>query len=228
MELWRKVARNPVELRREVEALRLLGPAVVHLVAVEGDVLVLARVRPGDTAATVDDDTSTMAIAAALRALWVPVPPGCTLPTVAQECGALHDSAAVAPLPTALVRAARSALAALLADAPPAQVLHGDLHHGNLLRAGLAEWVAIDPHGVIGDPGYDVGPLLINPWGADPAARLDRRLPLLARELRLPEPRLAAWGLVRAVLAEAWSVQDTGAPDGGPLAVAAALLSRGS
>jgi len=148
--------RNPVELRREVEALRLLGPGVVRLVAVEGDVL--ARVRPGDTAAAVDDDLSTVAIAAALRALWVPVPPGCTLPTVAQECRALHDPAAVARLPAALVRAARSALAVLLADAPPAQVLHGDLHHGNLLRAGLDEWVAIDPHGVIGDPGYDIGP----------------------------------------------------------------------
>lgn len=31
-------------------------------------------------------------------------------------------------------------------------LLHGDLHHGNILSDGLGGWVAIDPKGVVGEP----------------------------------------------------------------------------
>ena len=33
-------------------------------------------------------------------------------------------------------------------------MLHGDLHHDNVLRARREPWLAIDPHGVVGDPGW--------------------------------------------------------------------------
>lgn len=111
----------------------------------------------------------------------------------------------------------------LLRDPVKDRVLHGDLHPQNLLWAQNRGWVAIDPHGVVGDPGYDVGPLLINPWNADPVELLACRLPLLAQLLNMPVERVAAWGLVRAVLAEAWHVQDTGRTAGGALAVAERL-----
>jgi len=52
------------------------------------------------------------------------------------------------------------------------------------------------------------------------------RLQWLAELLQLPRERLAAWGLVWAVLAEAWHVQDTGVPADGPLRVAQLLASR--
>ena len=31
-------------------------------------------------------------------------------------------------------------------------MLHGDLHHDNVLTADREPWLAIDPHGVLGDP----------------------------------------------------------------------------
>ena len=65
------------------------------------------------------------------------------------------------------MRAARVTLDRLLRDPVEDRVLHGDLHPQNLLWAQDRGWVAIDPHGLVGDPGYDVGPLLINPWNAD-------------------------------------------------------------
>lgn len=151
------------------------------------------------------------------------MPPLCGLPTVHQECAALDDAEAVAPLPPRVVRAARVTLDRLLRHPVEDRVLHGDLHPQNLLWSQDRGWVAIDPHGLVGDPGYDVGPLLINPWNADPIALLDRRLPLLAQLLGMPVERVAAWGLVRAVLAEAWHVQDTGHTAGGALAVAERL-----
>lgn len=196
------------------------------MLRLENDVRVLERVLPGNEAAELPDEASTLAIAESLPRLWTPVPAQCELPTVEQECAALYDEAAVAPLPPDLVRAARSTLAELLRDSPVPRVLHGDLHPHNLLWSDHRGWVAIDPHGVVGDCGYDVGPLLINPWNADAARFLDRRLVQLEDVLLLPRQRLAAWGLVRAVLAEAWHVQDTGAPAGGPLQVGQLLAAR--
>lgn len=221
--VWRKRVRDRVELRRATEALRLLGPASVRLLAVEGDVLVLERVRPGGRADELPDEVGAVALAETLPRLWAPVPAGCGLPTVEQECRPLADPRAVAPLPAGVVHAARTTLAALLQDAPTSCVLHGDLHPGNLLRSAERGWVAVDPHGLVGDPGYDVGPWLINPWEADAARLLDRRLGQLAELLPVSRERLAAWGLVRAVLAEAWHVQATGRVAGGPLQVAELL-----
>ncbi len=224
--VWRKTAHTREQLGREVEALRLLGPAAVHLLAVEGNELVLERVVPGTTVAELPDDQVTAAVATALTSLWEPVPAGCLLPTVKQECQALQDQAAVGPLPQQVVKAARRELGWLLAHPPEPRVLHGDLHHGNLLWSQERGWVAIDPHGLVGDPGYDVGPLLINPWDGEPASLLSSRLAQLSAVLEMPVQRLAAWGLVRAVLAEAWHVQDTGRPAGGPLRVAQVLAHR--
>lgn len=90
-------------------------------------------------------------------------------------------------------------------------MLHGDLHHDNLLRASREPWVAIDPHGLIGDPGYDIGALLFNPDLAnrDPAltALVPSRLEQLADELAIPRERLAAWGFVKAVMSDVWSAE---------------------
>ncbi len=102
-------------------------------------------------------------------------------------------------------------------------VLHGDLHHGSLLRSEERGWVAIDPHGLVGERGCDVGPLLPNPWDSDPSRLVGPRLSRLSDLLEMPRHRLASWGLIRAVLAAAWTVQDTGRADGRPLRIAYAI-----
>lgn len=221
---WRKRGRDLEALRREVLALQLLGPSVVHLMGRQDGELLVERVVPGTTAAVLPDDEATAAIAHALEGLWVPAPAGCDLPGIEQECQALHDPEVTRALPARLVDAAHHQLAALLSDAVEPYVLHGDLHHENLLwSAARNAWVAIDPHGVVGERYYDVGPLLINPWNSDTAAMAARRLDLLHEVLGVPRERLAAWGLVRAMLAEAWMVQDTGRPHGAALRVADVL-----
>ncbi len=197
--------------------------------------LVLERVTPGTTAAQLPDDEATRLIARTLLDLWV-VPladAAVDLPSVERECAALHDPVAVTPLPTRLVEAARSTLRELLASSDECFVLHGDLHHDNLLWSDERRaWIAIDPHGVVGDRGYDVGPLLINPWRMhdpwrrDPVEKLAHRRDVLHEVLGFDRKRLAAWGFVRAVLAEAWNVHDIGHIDGGPLRVAEALLTK--
>ena len=41
-------------------------------------------------------------------------------------------------------------------------VLHGDLHHDNVLRHGDG-WVVIDPHGYVGDAAVEPATMLYNP-----------------------------------------------------------------
>ena len=155
--VWCKGARSWEELRREAEALLLLGPPVVRLLRIEDQVLILEHILPGTPAAALPDDEAMAAVAATLLALWVRVPARCGLPTVHQECATLDDDQAVAPLPPRVVRTARVTLDRLLRDPVEDRVLHGDLHPQNLLWAQDRGWVAIDPHGLVGDPGYDVG-----------------------------------------------------------------------
>jgi aminoglycoside/hydroxyurea antibiotic resistance kinase len=42
-------------------------------------------------------------------------------------------------------------------------VLHGDLHHGNVLDFGLRGWLAIDPKGLLGERGFDFANIFTNP-----------------------------------------------------------------
>ena len=112
-------------------------------------------------------------------------------------------------------------------SAPDRVLLHGDLHHDNVLRAARRPWLAIDPHGHVGDPGFDLGTLLYNPdpGEAEPdvLALLPSRLAQLTAGSGQPRDRVIGWCFVMAVLSEVWTCEDGGEPDGKPLVVAHAL-----
>jgi streptomycin 6-kinase len=117
----------------------------------------------------------------------------------------------------------------LCASAPARLILHGDLHHDNVLRSARG-WLAADPHGVVGDPGYDCGAMLYNP---DPDRRDNDLLTLVAARIeqladgyRMPVDRVIAWGFVMGVLSEVWTAQGTGQPGSRAWDVAALLLPR--
>jgi len=137
------------------------------------------------------------------------------------------------PLPIDLVVRAGGLMRELCASATERVVLHGDLHHDNILRATREPWLAIDPHGIVGDPGYEVGALLFNP---DPDNRDDAltalvpsRIEQLADELVMPVDRVVAWGFVKAVMSDVWSAEDwpaAASPISRALDVARLLLPR--
>ncbi|WP_180357992.1 aminoglycoside phosphotransferase family protein [Streptomyces sp. NP160] len=96
-----------------------------------------------------------------------------------------------------------TAAAAGQADA----LLHGDLHHDNVLSAA-GGWVVIDPHGVVGEPAYEVAAAVYNPFrlGELAAGRAVVRCDRLAQASQLPEDRVRGWALVQAVLSAVWSL----------------------
>lgn len=150
-----------------------------------------------------------------MRLLHAPPPPGCTIPSALAQAGAFDDYIAThglsGPLPLDLVARAGGLMRELCASAKEQVVLHGDLHHDNLLRATREPWLAIDPHGLVGDPGYEVGSLLFSP---DPdnrdealTALVPSRVEQFADELAMPLDRVVAWGLVKAATSDVWTAQ---------------------
>jgi streptomycin 6-kinase len=228
---------NP-ELRTEIEALRAYdGRGCVRLLAVDPDqaALLLERLRPGTPLSACSDDEQATSVAARLmRQLWRPVPPHHSFPTVARWAaglGRLRDRYAgtTGPLPAHLVERAEVLFAGLLALPVEPVLLHGDLHHDNILAAERQPWLAIDPKGVVGDPAYEVGALLHNPFPQlfswpDLGSVLARRVDQLAEELGFDRERVAGWGLAHAVLAAWWCLED-GTPGWERLMVCAEWLA---
>ncbi|WUI02184.1 phosphotransferase [Spirillospora sp. NBC_00431] len=191
--------------------------------------LLLERATPGTLARSLvpdNDEDATAAVIAVMRRLHRPPPPDCPLPDLSTESasftGHLRRFPGDDPLPRHLVERAGRLFNELCADTSSVSgragrangrvVLHGDLHHDNVLRADREPWLAIDPHGYVGDRGYEAGALLYNP---DPDERdedllklVPARVEQLADGLALPRERVEAWGFVTAVLSEVWTAED--------------------
>jgi len=77
-------------------------------------------------------------------------------------------------------------------------LVHGDLHHYNLLRHG-DRWVAIDPKPLIAEPEFEVVTLLWNPVTFVPTRpAVDARIRALTAT-GLDERRIRDWAIVRGV-----------------------------
>ncbi len=212
------------ELWTEIDALRLYAGqgAALLLDADPGrGVLLLERLSPGTPlAALPDDNEATIVAAGIMRQLWRPAPAEHRFPAVADWARGLQRLRATfggttGPFPRRRVEQAEALFADLLASARPPVLLHGDLHHANILAAERQPWLALDPKGLVGDPGYEVGPLLSNPWlkvATWPHFErvLARRLDVLAEHLSYDRERLRCWGLAQQVLSAWWTYEDHG------------------
>ncbi|MET0294074.1 MAG: aminoglycoside phosphotransferase family protein [Phenylobacterium sp.] len=91
-------------------------------------------------------------------------------------------------------------------------VLHGDIHHGNVLHDAHRGWLAIDPKGVIGERGYDYANMLCNPDSAAAIANLPRRLEIVCETAHLDPERQLMWLVAYLGLSAAWTLSSNGDP----------------
>lgn len=208
-------------LREEAPALRsFAGHGAVRLLRADLDrgALLLERAEPGGRLRDIvpaRDAEATSIAAGVIRALATATPDP-DLPELIRQVRAFDAYTARhgegGPLNGDLVVRAGGLMRELCASAPARVVLHGDLHHDNILRATRDPWLAIDPHGLVGDPGYETTSLLFNPdpHDHDPAltALVPARVEQLADELAMPVERVVAWGFVKAVLSDVWTAED--------------------
>ncbi|WGF89796.1 aminoglycoside phosphotransferase family protein [Marinivivus vitaminiproducens] len=121
-----------------------------------------------------------------------------------------------------LVRSAEAAQVLLTASEEPV-LLHGDLHHGNVLDGGERGWLAIDPKRLHGERGFEFANIFRNPEPevALRPGRLARQAHVVAEAADLDRARLLRWVLAWCGLSAVWSIQD------GDEAAAAATLDVG-
>jgi streptomycin 6-kinase len=226
------------ESRRELYALRRYnGDGICRLLAADDErcAMLLERLRPGETLAplaSINDEGATRIAARVMAQLWRPVPAGPPFLPVAQWFADAFDRhrreyGGAGPFPVSVFQRAVALVPELLNSAPREVLLHGDLHHYNILTAERAPWLAIDPKGVTGDPGYDVGQFFLNPDLGNVLAMPEvvrRRLDVFAEELRYDRARLAAWAFAEVVLSACWSAEDHGDGWQDAIAVAETLL----
>lgn len=112
------------------------------------------------------------------------------------------------PYDPGLVARGVELLRTLPATADRTVVVHGDFNPGNVLSSTRQPWLVIDAKPMIGDPGYDLPPLLMQidePFAyGDPVSVLRTRVELLADLLDEPAERLYAWSVARMVEAALW------------------------
>ncbi|HUQ33761.1 MAG TPA: aminoglycoside phosphotransferase family protein [Pyrinomonadaceae bacterium] len=210
------------ELLTEAAALRSFqGEGAVRLLDddAERGALLLERITPGSPLYELQEGADAVRTAARLmRELWRTPPAEHSLPTIAVWFRAFERlrsrfGGGVGPLPPELISKAERTFTELEASSEGSVLLHGDLHHDNILFSDERGWVAIDPKGIVGDRGYEVGSFMLNQLPAGAAAVevadiFSERLSIFAYELKMDGKRLARWAFCHAVLSALWSLEE--------------------
>jgi streptomycin 6-kinase len=163
---------------------------------------------------TVPDVEACRVVAGLYPVLEVPAPP--QLRTVTSYVGRWVEPMRAlprdAPIPHRMVEHWLSLVADLTADPrSTGRIVHGDLHHENVLAAPEGGWRVIDPQPMSGDVHYELAPMLFNRWeevAGDVRAGVRRRFHALVDEAGLDEGLARDWVVVRMVLNAYWAIED--------------------
>jgi len=216
------------ELTTECAALILFdGNGAVRLLEHDSarGILLMERVTPGTPLSEVQREREATTVAAKLmKKLWHVPPADHLFPSLADWFLAFTRlrksfSGGSGAFPHGLITRAEHLFDELNETAPAEAclVLHGDLHHANILFSSKEEWLAIDPKGVVGDPGYEVAPFMLNRLprsasNAELAKLFNQRLLIFSEELRIDKTRLACWAFFHAVLSALWDWEEGNEP----------------
>ena len=179
----------------------------------------MQRLVPGAPLSVLKEDEQATVIAAQLmRDLPIPEPPSHQFPTIERWALAFDRyrerfDGKDGPLPKNVLEKAEGLFRDFQTPSPERRLLHGDLHHENILSNGEECWLAIDPKGVIADPAYEAARFQHNPIPQflsreNPRAVAQRRSEILASILEVERARLLAWGFFDAVLAALWCIEE--------------------
>jgi streptomycin 6-kinase len=182
-----------------------------------GGAMLLERLQPGNSLADLSlaggDEEATEILAGVIGKMSATATPdGC--PKV-EDWGKGFErylASGDGRIPRRLVEAAQRVFGGLCASQSRTRLLHGDLHHYNVLFDSQRGWLAIDPKGVIGEAEYEIGAILRNPFGRPDLflsrSKIERRIEQLSARLNLNRERVAAWAFAQAVLSAIWQIED--------------------
>ena len=179
------------------------GNGAVRVLARDGNAIVLERAGTTLRSTVTDDAAATQVLCAVAARLHTHTPGG------------------LAEFPTL-----RSWFASLLADTSPRfdrvrqiadqlldhntrpVLLHGDLHHENVLDGGDRGWLAIDPKGIVGPRQFDYCNIFTNFTPEEAVANFDLRLHIVASAAHIDRIDLLCWIATWSALSGIWHLED--------------------
>lgn len=212
---------NP-ELTTEAAALRVYnGHGSVRLISadLEKGALLLEKLNPGRMLHKLGDNQQEAAIAAQVMAQVCVLPPedhhfpSLTDWTKVFERVLTNHQPVTAGLSVRLIETAQFLADEMNQTATDQWLLHGDLHHFNILEDHTRGWTAIDPKGVIGDKAFQAARFFSNPIPdflshPDLLELTRQRTEIFSRELEIPPERLIKWAYVDCILSASWCIED--------------------
>ena len=90
-------------------------------------------------------------------------------------------------------------------------LLHGDLHHLNVIKGAGGKYLAIDPKGFIGDPHYEIATILKNPWDLPEISQSKdqclKRAADFATKLNMNHQRIVDFAFCHMCLSAMWALE---------------------
>lgn len=182
------------------------GQGAAPVLAWSDEALLMLRGQsrsPADLAREGRDEAATMILCDTVAALHRPRPS----PPKARPLEELFAALLGAGEPR--LQAAKTTAAELIATQSDQRLMHGDVHHDNVLDFGPLGWLAIDPWGIVGERAYDYANVFRNPdLDHITPERFQIRIGQISDHAGLDPERLTLWAYAHSGLSAAWAAQD--------------------
>jgi streptomycin 6-kinase len=194
------------------------GHGTVRVLANDAQALLIERISPGTLLSTLSrsgrDDEATHIVCDTITTLQSRRAATTGWPGHQEHATQFEKRQAIAPLTRDIVSRAQSLFRELDATQEERVLLHGDLHHENILFDEARGWLAIDPKGEVGELAYELAAPLRNPL-EDPnrsPTQMDRRVRIYCERLNLDRQRVLGWCFARNASAAMWYADHTPEP----------------
>lgn len=207
------------EFSREIHALtHFNGRGSARLIAAnpkEGWML-MERLLPGTRLVDVLNEQQAIPIAVSvMQRLWTPVTEPQLFISLEEWLLSLEQLKTQKSLQQLVSKKLRDFVSSrakeLISNQGEPVLLHGDLHHYNILQHQL-EWLAIDPKGIIGEREFEIGAFLRNPFCVveEPleTKELARNLDWVIDLTAFNRERVLSWCIIQAILCVCWYAED--------------------
>lgn len=199
-----KIGFDKEALKRETEALKAFaGFGAVQVIIEDEGVLILEKAIPGNSLKSYlpskSDEAIRIACATMKRLHHAPTPSTAKFPHIKDWLSTLDKDW---ELPMHYLQKARQLKATLLQKNTNEVLLHGDLHHDNILENG-GQWLVIDPKGVIGGPINEAWAFVID---------IENDTKFIADFFGFQLQDVRDWYFVHLALAACWNLEDNTDP----------------
>jgi streptomycin 6-kinase len=215
------------EFKTEIEALELFnGEGVCKLLEADkqNSTILIEKITPGIPLSSIDnDDEATKILTTVIKKIHKPLSEPHVFIAVEEWATAISEymkkyKNGNGLLPMTLVNKANDLFKYLIATSAEPVLVHGDLHHDNVLLSADRGWIAIDPKGVAAEPAYEVAAMIRNPYQKlknikDLEPLLSRRIAILAEELGFERQRILDWCFAQTILSAVWNTEGEKSPE---------------